>query len=206
MDDQNLENERWLPIPGFEGKYEVSDYGRVRSLDRIVPHKRSTARIAMRRGKILAPGRSSKYGHLKVKLGTGSKADQRSYHVHQLVLRAFVGPMSDGMEVRHLNGIASDNRLSNLVYGTRKENAADMKLHGTDTLRAKRVSESKKGISTVWCERHGMARLTAEEVRSMKNDFAAGMTSAEAGRKYGVSQAHASKIRLGQAWSKLEAS
>jgi len=202
--DFDLESERWLPIPGFEGLYEVSDFGRVKSLDRLVPHWASKDGVALRHGKILSPGRSSKYGHLKVKLGSGNKYSQHSCHVHQLVLAAFIESKPDGMEVRHLNGIASDNRLVNLAYGTRKENTADMKLHGTSKIRAQRVSQTKKGIATVWCERHGMAKLTAKEVRSMRDDFAIGMTSAEAGRKYKISPAHASKIRLGQAWSKLE--
>lgn len=204
--NQDFENEKWLPIPSFEGAYEVSDQGRIKSLNRLVPHCAAESGVVMRRGKILSPSRSSRYGHLKIKLSGGSKSNQHSFYVHQLVLSAFIGPKPDGMEVRHINGIASDNRLGNLAYGTRKENAADMKLHGTDKLRAQRVSNTKKGIPTVWCERHGNAKLTAEEIRLMKNDFAAGMTTAEAGRKYKISQAHASKIKLGQAWSKLEVS
>jgi len=201
---QSVNNEEWLPVLGFEKSYEVSSLGRVKSLDRLVPHHNSSTGMALRRGKILSPSRSSKYGHLKIKLGGGSVASQVSYHVHQLVLSAFVGPRPAGMEVRHLNGDPSDNRLENLAYGTRKDNANDMRLHGTDKTRALRVSESKQGIATVWCERHGMAKLTVEQVKSMKKDFTEGMTATEACRKYNISQAHASKIRLGQAWARLE--
>ena len=51
--------------------------------------------------------------------------------IHQIVLEAFCGPCPDGMEVLHGNGIRTDNRLSNLRYGTRSENNADSIRHGT---------------------------------------------------------------------------
>ena len=196
------EKEVWAAVPGYERMYEVSSFGRVRSLDRDCPHP--LWKTQRRKGKFIAPGCSSKYGHLKVNLCKDGA--QRSYHLHQLVLAAFVGPRPEGMEeVRHLNGNPGDNRLVNLAYGTRKDNADDARRHGTLKVRGERVSKAKKGIATVWCERHGMARLTADQVRQMKKDFENGMTSAEAGRKYGISQAHACKIKLNQAWSKLEA-
>ena len=196
-----IEKEVWAAIPEYERMYEISSLGRVRGLDRDCPHP--LLKTQRRKGKFIAPGRSSKYGHLKVKLCKDGV--QRSFHLHQLVLTAFIGPRPEGMEVRHLNGDPGDNQLVNLAYGTRKENANDARLHGTLKARNELVSKAKKGISTVWCERHGMARLTADQVRQMKKDFESGMTSAEAGRKYGISQAHACKIKLNQAWSKLEA-
>jgi hypothetical protein len=50
--------------------------------------------------------------------------------VHSLVMLAFVGPRPDGLEVCHNNGVASDNRLSNLRYDTRSENNVDSSKHG----------------------------------------------------------------------------
>ena len=52
-------------------------------------------------------------------------------HVHRIVMAAFVGPRPPGKEVRHLNGDGSDNRISNLRYGTHAENMRDMEAHGT---------------------------------------------------------------------------
>lgn len=198
-----LESEIWLAVPGYENMYEVSDLGRVRSVDRECPHPLSKNKTRRRKGKIISPRPSSRCGHLKLNLC--KNGIQKGRYVHQLVLAAFVGPYPEGMEIRHLNGIADDNRLVNLAYGTRKENTEDSRRHGTMQIKAVKISQTKRGVSTVWCERHGMAKLTIDQVREMKKEFASGMTSAEAGRKYGISQAHACKIKLNQAWKKLEA-
>ncbi len=115
-------DEIWLPAPGWEGFYEVSDLGRVRSLPRLTPH------AGIRGGNLLKPA-PERAGHLKVSLwryGSGS-----SRWVHRLVAEAFLGPCPDGQEVRHLDGIPANNKISNLVYGTRTENILDAIRHGT---------------------------------------------------------------------------
>jgi hypothetical protein len=121
--------ERWRPVPEWEGAYEVSDKGRVRSLDRMVRTHHDGRRLA--RGQILKPSPASKYGHQKVAFTNGAGV-YRNFQVHQLVMRAFVGPCPDGMEVRHLDSTPWNNVLSNLTYGTRVENARDRVENGTD--------------------------------------------------------------------------
>lgn len=116
-------DERWLPAVGYDG-YEVSDLGRVRSLDRVLP---CAGRMRRHHGKVLTPSVMPKGGHLQVGVGSNNRR-----YVHHLVMEAFVGPRPIGLEVRHRNGVPSDNRLSNLVYGTHIENAQDMLLHGTN--------------------------------------------------------------------------
>lgn len=121
-------SERWLPIPGHVG-YEASDHGRVRSVTRRVRAKASWRRPAHWRtypGKVLRPGRYTSSGHVSVVLGHGRPGSP----VHMLVLAAFVGPLPKGKETRHLNGVADDNRLENLCYGTRSENMKDAWEHG----------------------------------------------------------------------------
>jgi hypothetical protein len=126
--------ENWLPVDGREGEYEVSDQGRVRSVDRVIqtrngsrwkPGAAGTPGIRRLKGRTLRPGRNAS-GHLYVVLGG---RDSRT--VHALVAAAFHGPMPEGCEVRHLNGNPGDNRPDNLQYGTRSENAEDSKRHGT---------------------------------------------------------------------------
>lgn len=111
--------EAWRDIPGYEGRYQASDLGRVRSVDRrvrLVVHGVETTRLA--RGQMLRPG-PTQSGHLTVALGKGN-----SQSVHALVLLTFVGPAPEDHEALHLNHTPADNRLTNLKWGTRGENIA----------------------------------------------------------------------------------
>lgn len=119
--------EKWLPIPGYEGYYSVSDFGRVKSHQRVVPHK-TTGKKTIRE-RILSPGKSSSGYHM-VTLWKHHKGEHRT--VHSLITEVFLGPPAKGMEVCHNNGIHLDNRLVNLRYGTRSENALDRNVHGTN--------------------------------------------------------------------------
>lgn len=109
--------ERWLPVVGYEGLYEVSDLGRVRSM----------ARPGTRGG--VLRGNPGKYGHQTVCLSRGG--DLAYLQVHRLVLEAFWGPCPVGHETRHLDGDATNNQLHNLRWGTPLENAEDRQQHGT---------------------------------------------------------------------------
>ena len=112
--------ERWLPVNGYEGFYEVSDLGGVRG-------RRRTGS----KGGPLKP-RSTRFGHLFVTLcAIDVGYEPRQEYVHRLVAAAFIGPCPEDMEVRHLNGNPGDNRLANLAYGTHAENMQDMMQHGT---------------------------------------------------------------------------
>lgn len=116
--------EVWKDIPGHEGNYQVSDKGRVRSLDRYSTGRSRKGNEFKRllKGKVLKPAVYCKTGHLSLPLGRGT----HGLPVHQLVLLAFEGPCPEGLEVRHLNGESQDNRLTNLKYGTRTENILDV--------------------------------------------------------------------------------
>lgn len=118
-------NEKWLPVVGYEGFYEVSDHGRIRSIDRVVT---GTDGVDKR-----VPGKMKstyihKTGYLNVRLtkhGVGKQAK-----VHRLVLEAFVGPCPEGMEGCHNNGDRKDAQLANLRWDTRSANALDRVKHG----------------------------------------------------------------------------
>ena len=119
-------SEVWRPIPGYEGWYEVSDAGRVRSLDRYVDYK--TGQRVLHRGKTLKNQQFQATGYPFVNLWKDGKGSPRT--VHSLVMEAFVGPRGKGMEVCHENGVRTDNRLKNLRYGTSRENNLDIIRHG----------------------------------------------------------------------------
>ena len=116
----------WRDIAGFEGRYQVSDTGLVRGLDRYVKDKDSQHFV---KGRLLKPA-SLKRGHLSVQLRGGIRTNDRRVLVHRLVLEAFVGPCPDGMECCHNDGDATNNHLSNLRWDTPSNNAYDRVRHG----------------------------------------------------------------------------
>lgn len=125
-------NECWRPVVGYERFYEVSDRGRVRSLDRFTssPFPGGIVRKVPVKGRVLKPV-ISKSGYHTVVLCNGTGRKTRSY-VHRLVLAAFSGAQPPDKPVsRHLNGDPQDNRLENLAYGTYSENSHDSIIHGT---------------------------------------------------------------------------
>lgn len=109
--------ETWKPVVGAEGRYEVSNLGRVKSF------------IAPGGEKILKPGTHPRTGHKLVLLSMSLGVKRMSY-VHRLVLESFVGPCPVGMEACHLNDESSDNRLENLRWDTRSANRLDAVRNG----------------------------------------------------------------------------
>jgi HNH endonuclease/NUMOD4 motif len=120
-----VSDERWLPVPGFEGLYDVSDLGRIRSWH---------GRMGLPRPHFLTPA-FDRPGYLFVLL---CKDGQRTRgRVHQVVAGVFHGPRPDGLVIRHLDGNSTNNAASNLTYGTASENAQDTLTHGHNPKRNK---------------------------------------------------------------------
>lgn len=125
MADSNP-TENWRPVVGYERLYEVSDLGRIRSLDRIDAAGRfRPGRI--RRLNIVRPRNGVRYAHIAL-CASGSK---RVRKVHHLVLEAFKGRWQEGTQACHNNGDSLDNRPGNLRWDTCKANHADRREHGT---------------------------------------------------------------------------
>lgn len=118
--------ERWLPVPGFDKQYEVSDRGRVRSLARLVIDKYGRRHPVEPR---LLAQHPDGQGRLKVRLCDGPRSPTRK--VHLLVLEAFVGPRPDGMVACHADDDYLNNHLLNLRWDTLSANAYDSVRNGT---------------------------------------------------------------------------
>jgi hypothetical protein len=178
--------EEWRAVPGFEGLYEVSDQGRVRSLDRTIECiGRWGGLVAKRhRGRILKPA-SGEGGHLWVGLGR----DHRDF-VHRLVLTAFVRDRRDDEESRHLDGNPANNRLENLAWGTRLENMADRK----------RLGEENPPRGTR-CRR---AKFTEDDVYFIRREVNRGRSFAQIARVLGASRGAVGKVAMGYTWGWLE--
>lgn len=107
-----MDAEVWKPVVGYEGRYEVSNLGGIKSA----------------RGPVTP---FLVQGYLKVNVYSGSGGARKQVPVHRLVALAFIGPQPEGMQVLHGDGVSTNNLLSNLSWGTPRANQADRVRHGT---------------------------------------------------------------------------
>lgn len=121
-----MTKEIWRDIEGYEGLYQVSDQGRVKSLKRKFIDKIGRERYVEER--VLKLG-MNKCGYQVVNLYTGGK--QKKYKVHRLVCQAFHENTNNKPQVNHINEIKTDNRACNLEWATAKQNCN----HGTHNAR-----------------------------------------------------------------------
>ena len=155
----------WLPIPGYEGFYEVSSAGKVRSIARKVPHGLGNAYRNVKE-RILSSSPANN-GYPSVMLSKEGK--KKLCTVHKLVMLAFAGPCPDGLEIAHADGNRLNSRLENLRYATRRENVADAVKHGT----------APHG------HRNGGAKLNPAQVLTIRNDV---RSLAKIAAEYGISK------------------
>ncbi|ALJ19573.1 NUMOD4 motif-containing HNH endonuclease [Microbacterium sp. No. 7] len=135
--------EEWRPVRGFEGRYEVSSVGRIRSLPRVVTRRDGvTSKV---NGGIRRPS-VKKSGYLKVSLWRDNS--EFTAHVHSLVLEAFVGPRPPGLVACHGDGNPANNRVENLRWDTPSENNFDRGRHGTDHKRNR--THCPRGHGLIW--------------------------------------------------------
>lgn len=118
----SLPSEEWKDIPGWEGRYQVSDHGNVRSLRTLV-----SGEVTER---LLTP-RPLPKGHLRVSLCKEGVC--RDFPIHALVLEAFVGPRPEGAVTCHWDDDPTNNQLNNLRWGTASENLFDRVRNGRHT-------------------------------------------------------------------------
>lgn len=160
--------EEWKDVPGYEGLYQVSNHGRVKS----------------------TPRRTTKGGILKTKVDSHGYAEvtlsrenvQRSVRVHRIVAEVFISNTEHKPQVNHKNGDKLDNRVENLEWATASENIQ----HSYHVL-------GNKG-SAPWKDkpRRFARRFSDDEVREIR---ASGKSSAQIARESGVSKQTIQKIR-----------
>ncbi len=156
--------ESWKSIGGFT----VSDRGRIRGKWRILNPKPSLD------------------GYITVASYLGDGKFKRVY-VHRLILEAFVGPCPPGQECRHLDGNPSNNRLSNLAWGTHDENRSDQVRHG----------RANQGI------RHGMSRFSETDVIEIRRLAEAGVRRSEIALRFQAHQSAINKICRRALWKHI---
>lgn len=182
---QDLPGEIWKPVVGWEGQYEVSNMGRVFSVERMVSgRKRPDGSHHMRRcrARLLTPWLES--GYPRVSMGSG-RAEHPQPNIHRLVLEAFIGSCPDGMECCHGDGNKTNNRLDNLRWDTKTANQADRLAHGTACVG----------------ETHPNSKLTVADVRTMRERRARGEPLKSLARAYGVTTTTICDICKRHSWS-----
>lgn len=117
-DLKDLPNEEWRDVKDFEGLYQVSNYGRVKSLSRVLSYHNIITKT-----RILRPGKNSSYYYLVILCKNSKKYTKK---VHRLVAEAFIPNPEQKPEVNHIRYVTinlCDNRVSNLEWVTSKENS-----------------------------------------------------------------------------------
>lgn len=178
-------HEEWRPVPGYEGFYEASSLGRVRSVDR--EFTRSDGQRQVRLGRLLSPTPSGK-GYPSVSLRHGVRKT-----VHVLVCTTFLGPRpSTDHEVAHNNGIPTDNRVVNLRWATRSENQQDSVRHGT---------KFKHPAGSMKADGNHNAKLTWEQVEEIRRRWdVGGVTQIALACEYGLGKSQIHNIVHRKQW------
>ena len=169
-----MEKEIWKDIPGYEGVYQVSSFGRVRSLDRYVFGGKA---YYLKKGKIQKlqnNGNGYLYKQLK------HEGNNRNFYIHRLVMMVFVGDRPENMAICHIDGDKTNNNINNLRYDTYKENNIDQFRHG-----------NRKGC------------LSNEEVLKVRQMYKEGMKTKEISEFFNVGKWVVQKIKNGTNYSWL---
>lgn len=186
MQSNSTEVVEYRSVEGFPG-YRVGNDGSVWSCWKLVGAGmgKGTKSLMTDRWKQMKPGTDRGYRYVKLRVN----GHKKHLMVHRLVLDAFVGPRPAGMQCRHFpDNTRSNNRISNLSWGTPKANAADRAFHDTQA----------RG------EKQGCAKLTANNVADIRQRYRnGGITQRELGEEYGVSQVQIGRIVNRKWWRHL---
>lgn len=169
--------ERWRPVSGWEGLYEVSSLGSVRSVARWVVCRKGRRLVE---GRILDQ-RISLGLYWRVFLSDGKR--QKGIHVHRLVAMAFVPGRGD--VVRHLDGDGFNNHVENLAFGTHVDNERDKLIHGRRPMG----------------EAHPNSKMTDAHVRAIREMHGRGLTQLRIAAALGLNRGVVGVVVRGQGWT-----
>lgn len=176
--------EEWRDIPGFEGLYQISNHGRIKSLSWVQKHssgKFFTKRVRVRK---FNPPATNRYHTVLL----ATPAGPASYQMHRLIASAFIPNTQNKPFINHINGKKNDNRIENLEWCTRSENT----IHSFAT-----GLQSNKG------ENHPQAILTDDDVREIRSRYANGESSWKIFKSLNMSYTNVKDIIARRTWAHI---
>lgn len=178
-----VEWEEWRDVVGRESQYQISDHGRLRSLARWV--RASHGSTQFRPGGIRKTFVCKTNGYRSVVLTDGPI--KKNITLHKMVHEAFIGPIDNGLHIRHLDGNRINNMPHNLKVGTPAENWADTVVHGTSC-----SGENARAAKLTWEEAEAIRNMPRKNRRAIADRF-------------GVAPRAIRNIQNGKTWKKERA-
>lgn len=181
--------EEWKEIPGFEGYYEASNLGRIRSLDRYITLDGRWGKYTrFKPGKVMTPKFDGKRSYLMVMLS--KDCQKKKYLVHRLVAMTFLKNPNGFSEINHKDEDKTNNSVANLEWCTHKYNS----------------NYGKRKYSSHG-ENNSQNKFSEEMIRKIKSEYIKGdpeFGTVGLAKKYNVSPSHISSIIHGRRWGWLE--
>ena len=189
-------SEIWKDIEGYEGIYQVSNIGRIKSFDRMVSNKGKPYII---KGKIMAQyvrrSKNLKQGDGYFAVGLRKEKKQKGYFVHRIIALAFIPNPLNKPTVNHKDGNKLNNNINNLEWATHQENTKHAWKNGLC------YSNSVHG------EEHYRSKLTENDVLFIRECSETNeMSTLELSIKYDVSRSHINRIKRNAQWKHLNTS
>ena len=176
----------WRPVEGYEGIYEVSSAGEVKSLPRLkyCGHKGSPPQKV--EGRILKVS-EDRLGYSRVKLSKNGTSKLK--YLHRIIASAFIENITEKTEVNHIDGDKSNNMLNNLEWVNRSENMKHNFSIG--------ISNGHRG------EDNNKAKLSWDSVKQIRKLYFDGVSQKELSKKFEVTTANISCIVNHKTWKEV---